>query len=128
MPKDYETRKPRGFCFIAYEEKKDADEAIEKMNDTEFDGRTLMVLVSTFAPAYLSIYGHMYILHPLSCDRLSVFQSDVILRFVIYHHSDLIMQNIGAHRSPQVSLNTLNIYIYILTWQVENILITRSVL
>ena len=40
---DRETGRSRGFGFITFNEASDADNAIEQMNGTELDGRTLNV-------------------------------------------------------------------------------------
>ena len=40
---DRETGRSRGFGFITFNEANDADNAIEQMNGTELDGRTLNV-------------------------------------------------------------------------------------
>ena len=40
MPTDQMTGRPRGFCFVEME---NADEAMSKLNNVEFEGRTLKV-------------------------------------------------------------------------------------
>lgn len=40
---DRETGRPRGFAFVTMDSDEEAREAIEKLNGTEFDGRTLTV-------------------------------------------------------------------------------------
>ncbi|QDU70387.1 RNA recognition motif domain-containing protein [Mucisphaera calidilacus] len=40
---DRETGRPRGFAFVTMDNDEEAREAIEKLNGTEFDGRTLTV-------------------------------------------------------------------------------------
>ena len=41
--KDSNTRKSRGFGFVTFEEPKDAEKAIEKLNSTDIDGREIRV-------------------------------------------------------------------------------------
>lgn len=41
--KDPNTRKSRGFGFVTFEEADDAEKAIEKMNNSEIDGRAVRV-------------------------------------------------------------------------------------
>lgn len=41
--KDSNTRKSRGFGFVTFEETRDAEKAIEKLNSTEIDGREIRV-------------------------------------------------------------------------------------
>ena len=43
VPRDYYTKEPRGFAYIEFAERKDADEALEKMNGFEFDDRRIQV-------------------------------------------------------------------------------------
>ena len=44
---DSVTGKAKGFAFITFADSKDADEAIRKISETEIDGRTVRVEVST---------------------------------------------------------------------------------
>jgi RNA recognition motif-containing protein len=41
--KDRDTGRSRGFGFVRYADEQDADTAVAKMNDTEFDGRRIRV-------------------------------------------------------------------------------------
>ncbi|KAI1618448.1 nucleolin [Exophiala viscosa] len=41
--KDRDTNRSRGFGFVRFANKAEADEALEKMNNTEFDGRLIRV-------------------------------------------------------------------------------------
>ena len=41
-----ETGKSRGFCFVEMENDDEADQAIEKLNDTELEGRKIVVNVA----------------------------------------------------------------------------------
>ncbi|MEM6962933.1 MAG: RNA-binding protein [Myxococcota bacterium] len=43
---DRDTGRSRGFGFVTFSDENDADEAIEKMNNTEVDGRPLTVNVA----------------------------------------------------------------------------------
>ena len=43
MPKDYHTRRPKGFCFVEYTEESSAEEAEKTMNGSDFDGRNITV-------------------------------------------------------------------------------------
>jgi RNA recognition motif-containing protein len=43
LPTDRETGKPRGFAFVEFSERADADEAIRRLNHQEFKGRQLVV-------------------------------------------------------------------------------------
>ena len=40
---DRDTNRSRGFGFVEYEDDKEADAAIEKLNNSELDGRTITV-------------------------------------------------------------------------------------
>jgi RNA recognition motif-containing protein len=44
--KDRDTGQSKGFGFIEMENDKEADEAIEKLNDTELEGRKIVVNVA----------------------------------------------------------------------------------
>ncbi len=44
---DRDTGRPRGFGFITFAEASDADTAIEQMNNTDLDGRTIAVNEAT---------------------------------------------------------------------------------
>ncbi|MBA7494879.1 hypothetical protein ES702_05457 [subsurface metagenome] len=44
--KDRDTDRGRGFGFVEMENDKEADEAIEKLNDTELEGRKVVVNVA----------------------------------------------------------------------------------
>mmetsp|Transcript_19259 Transcript_19259/g.33708 ORF Transcript_19259/g.33708 Transcript_19259/m.33708 type:complete len:117 (+) Transcript_19259:35-385(+) len=46
MPLDNASQKHRGFCFVQYEEKDDAADAIDNMNNAELNGRVLKVNLS----------------------------------------------------------------------------------
>ena len=46
IPTDRETGKPRGFGFVKYEEKADAEEAIKATDQSELCGRTVTVNMS----------------------------------------------------------------------------------
>jgi len=46
IPRNYETEEHRGFGFIEYEEKDDAAEAVDNMNDSEMYGRTIRVTIA----------------------------------------------------------------------------------
>lgn len=46
IPKNYETEEHRGFGFIEYEDKEDAAEAVDNMNDSEMYGRTIRVTIA----------------------------------------------------------------------------------
>ena len=39
-------RRPPGFAFVEYEDPRDAEDAVTKLNDTELDGRRIRVEVS----------------------------------------------------------------------------------
>jgi cold-inducible RNA-binding protein len=43
IPTDQATGRPRGFCFVEME---NADEAMSKLNNTDFEGRTIKVDVA----------------------------------------------------------------------------------
>ena len=43
LPTDRETGKPRGFAFIEYSERADAEEAMRRLNHQEFKGRQLTI-------------------------------------------------------------------------------------
>jgi RNA recognition motif-containing protein len=43
LPMDRETGKPRGFAFVEFSERADAEEAIRRLNNQEFKGRRLAV-------------------------------------------------------------------------------------
>ena len=43
---DWMTSQSKGFGFVEMENDKDADEAIKKLNDTEVDGRSIIVNVA----------------------------------------------------------------------------------
>ena len=43
---DRDSGRSRGFGFVTFDEEADADEAIDKMNGSELDGRTLNVNVA----------------------------------------------------------------------------------
>ncbi|HLD96455.1 MAG TPA: RNA-binding protein [Patescibacteria group bacterium] len=43
---DRETGQSKGFGFVEFEKDADADEAIKKLNDTEVDGRKIVVNVA----------------------------------------------------------------------------------
>jgi RNA recognition motif-containing protein len=43
LPTDRETGRPRGFAFIAFSERADAEEAIRRLNNQTFQGRPLAV-------------------------------------------------------------------------------------
>ena len=43
---DRETGQSKGFGFVEFEKDADADEAIKKLNDTEVDGRRIVVNVA----------------------------------------------------------------------------------
>ena len=43
MAMDKETKKPRGFAFVTFAEKKEAKAAIKAMNKSEFKGRRISV-------------------------------------------------------------------------------------
>jgi RNA recognition motif-containing protein len=43
LPMDRETGKPRGFAFVEFGERADAEEAIRRLNNQEFKGRRLAV-------------------------------------------------------------------------------------
>ena len=43
LPTDRETGKPRGFAFIEFSERADAEEAMRRLNNQEFKGRQLAV-------------------------------------------------------------------------------------
>mmetsp|Transcript_29498 Transcript_29498/g.76325 ORF Transcript_29498/g.76325 Transcript_29498/m.76325 type:complete len:120 (-) Transcript_29498:13-372(-) len=46
MPLDAASSKHRGFCFVQFEEKDDAADAIDNMNNAELNGRVLKVNLS----------------------------------------------------------------------------------
>ena len=50
LPLDRETRRPRGFAFVEFENEDDAQKAIEKFNGYELAGRALRVNVSDDRP------------------------------------------------------------------------------
>src|SRR5712691_11906327 len=43
LPMDRDTGKPRGFAFVEFRERADAEEAIHRLNNQEFKGRPLAV-------------------------------------------------------------------------------------
>lgn len=43
---DRETKRSRGFGFVEMENESEAQEAIAKLNETEFDGKTISVTVA----------------------------------------------------------------------------------
>ncbi|KAF9168458.1 hypothetical protein DFQ26_007589 [Actinomortierella ambigua] len=45
--KDRDTGRSRGFGFVTYENKNDADTAILQLNDSELDGRRIKVSIAT---------------------------------------------------------------------------------
>lgn len=47
IPTDHMTGRPRGFCFVEME---NAEEAKEKLNNVEFEGRTLKVDIAQERP------------------------------------------------------------------------------
>jgi len=50
LPLDRETRRPRGFAFIEFENDEDATKAIEKFNGHQLGGRAIRVNVSDDRP------------------------------------------------------------------------------
>ena len=50
LPLDRETRRPRGFAFVEFENDEDAEKAIQKFNGQELKGRALRVNVSDDRP------------------------------------------------------------------------------
>ncbi len=50
LPLDRETRRPRGFAFIEFENEEDAAKAIEKFNGHQLGGRAIRVNISDDRP------------------------------------------------------------------------------
>ncbi|CEL95964.1 unnamed protein product [Vitrella brassicaformis CCMP3155] len=44
LPLDYSTRKPRGFGFVEFMSRDDAERAMDEMNQSTFDGNTISVM------------------------------------------------------------------------------------
>jgi FUS-interacting serine-arginine-rich protein 1 len=43
MPRDYHSKKRKGFGYVEFEDKKDAEKAIQELNDKEVDGMNIML-------------------------------------------------------------------------------------
>lgn len=43
IPRSFNSNEPRGFAFVRFVEKKDAEDALRALDGTEFDGRTLTI-------------------------------------------------------------------------------------
>ncbi|CAN0566559.1 unnamed protein product, partial [Ectocarpus sp. 12 AP-2014] len=45
IPRDMRTGEPRGFAFVRYLDKRDADDAVDRLDGTRFNGRELRIQV-----------------------------------------------------------------------------------
>jgi len=43
IPRSFQSSEPRGFAFVRFNEKRDADEAQKALDNTEIDGRTVTI-------------------------------------------------------------------------------------
>ena len=44
IPRGFNSSEPRGFAFVRFNEKKDAEDALRALDGTELEGRTLTVM------------------------------------------------------------------------------------
>ena len=44
IPRSFQNNEPRGFAFVRFVEKKDAEDALRALDGTEVEGRTLTVM------------------------------------------------------------------------------------
>jgi len=51
LPKDRETGRPRGFAFVRYPDKRDAEDALDALNGRTYDGRDMRISIDEGRPA-----------------------------------------------------------------------------
>jgi len=57
IPRERPDMKSRGFAFVTFNNKRDAEDAVDEMHDKDFDGRPLKVNLAKPRPAQSSGYG-----------------------------------------------------------------------
>jgi arginine/serine-rich splicing factor 2 len=50
LPTDRETGRPRGFAFVRFHDKKDAEDALDALNERSFDGREMRISIDEGRP------------------------------------------------------------------------------
>jgi len=50
LPKDRETGRPRGFAFVRYPDKRDAEDALDALNGRTYDGRDMRISIDEGRP------------------------------------------------------------------------------